>query len=310
MSVINVTRMIDNGYKAYGAIDKYLNITRYISIFQAVLQHPIVIGFHVLKNFKHCYDVVPVTCKNWRDLFKLSQRLRNLTHSFGAEAELVKCRVLYKVVAVTGSFFCIVGALGQFFFVNSPRLYAVARVVDFIGLGLLLIEPCVGFVLQKKEREAEARHNLLEEESESGSGPSSPYSTNASQDPHLAEPPSEQRHVERENSYARMQLHNSISYSNLASYACYFVARAMHMVATCVFVNWNRKWVIVRTALETAGLVLSFISPARISYRWVCQQSKAYSKHINLVKRVLTCSVRLVERALPVWLAPQRLQAV
>lgn len=306
MAVVNVNNMVENGYKVFGSINQYLNIKQRLASVQAALQHPVVVGFHVLKNVKHCCDVVPATCKNWRDLFKLAQRVRDLRHSFGAEAELVKLRVLYKVVVVTGSFLCIMGALGQFGFVNFPRLYIVARVVDLIGLGLLLIEPWVAHRLQKKEKEAEARLYLLEAEA-CASERFNPYSTNSSQERLLFEDlsqPNQPRQVERDVSYARMQLDQPCSYTNIASYACYFVARAMHLVAMCIFVNCNRKWVIAGTILETAGLVCAFLSPVRTSYRWVCQL-QADSRCVNLFKRVLAYPVHLVRRVFPSVFAPQ-----
>lgn len=216
-SLINSSVVMANG------IDEQFQIKKHVAIGQSLHQL-----YRVIRDFKRLYIVIPEVAQSWHACLKMQGKQSRVKLFFGMrQSAQSRLETWQKVFAVTGSFFCIMGNLGQFFCAETPRLYLVARLADLVGFGLLFTQ---GIVTLKLDQLA-----------------------------HTGSP------------------HNFKPLFSMASHACDFIARAVHILVLCSLVKGDQTW--TRRGLEGAAVIFSLVVPAKNVYvKYVQGKAKEVKK--------------------------------
>lgn len=241
MEIKNLHSLFVSGVQVVHTIDRNLKITYYTEIIKSIFESPVMVGCRALRDAKHIRKELPTVHQNWRNLaLSMKKEFHDL---FGSEVKEVRLELWYRVIVVTGSFFCIVGGLGQSLCAPSSRLRIVARSIDLIGLGFLLTEPFVAARLQTKEAMRRRQEGLSDRETVEGS---------------------------------TLIAIRPLSYISRASHNFFFVGRAMHLAEMSAFIDHNKIWKGAYRTLEGIGYFFSFVSWVKSSYTYLDQ-------HISIV---------------------------
>lgn len=263
MEIKNLHSVLSSGSHLVHTIDQKLNITYYIGIFKSISESPLVVGCRALKDAKHIRNALPAVHQNWRNLL-LSMK-GEFQQLVGPDIKEVRLELWYRVIMVTGSFFCIVGGLGQSLCSSSSQLRVVSRGVDLTGLAFLLAEPFVASRLQEREmkrmKQQQQQERVLDRKED------------CKRRPCTGESEGETSGTSETKSFPLRPL----SYISRASHAFLFIGRTMHLVEMCAFINHNKRWKSAYTNFERVGMLLSFVSPVKSSYLYL-------SKRVSLLK--------------------------
>lgn len=126
-------------------IDEQWQVKKHVAIGQSLHQL-----YRVIIDLYRLHIVIPEVVQSWHACLKMHGKQSRFKHFFWMyQSAQSRMQTWQKVFAVTGSFFCIMGNLGQSFCVETSRVYLVARLIDLVGFSLLFTQGIVTLKLDQ-----------------------------------------------------------------------------------------------------------------------------------------------------------------